>query len=176
MGLYRLGAHVTCTERPKELAALEASIAQQKKQQGKGVLESALELYGYKPQAATGASPASEPNITSITPTAAESGTSGPAAEAAAAAGTAGGGKDEQPAVQQAGGQPKEQGSITTAALEWGEEGFARSPLSTQQLAPFDFIICSELYYVSSRAQSRAVMCSYLGLAVSAWKRYVIAV
>jgi hypothetical protein len=149
MGLYRLGAHVTCTERPKELGRLEASIAQQKASQGKGVLESALELYGRAAQPAAGA--------TGVSPVASNSDAATSATTAAAPATARDGQAQGQAETPQAGGQSQEQGSITTAALEWGEEGFTRSPLSTQQLAPFDFIICSELYYVSG-AEPRAVL------------------
>ncbi|KAL6761652.1 hypothetical protein V8C86DRAFT_2529825 [Haematococcus lacustris] len=53
MGLARLGAHVTCTERPRELSALQASLALQQ-QQTSGVLEAALALYG-RASAATAA-------------------------------------------------------------------------------------------------------------------------
>eukprot|EP00200_Dunaliella_tertiolecta_P003218 CAMPEP_0202347550 /NCGR_PEP_ID=MMETSP1126-20121109/5862_1 /ASSEMBLY_ACC=CAM_ASM_000457 /TAXON_ID=3047 /ORGANISM="Dunaliella tertiolecta, Strain CCMP1320" /LENGTH=128 /DNA_ID=CAMNT_0048939113 /DNA_START=35 /DNA_END=418 /DNA_ORIENTATION=+ len=44
-GLYKLGSHVTCTERPCELAALQASLEQQK-QLRKPPLDAALEHLG----------------------------------------------------------------------------------------------------------------------------------
>jgi hypothetical protein len=49
VGLSHLGAHITCTERPQELAALQASVQRQTAARGSGnvpVLEAALALFG----------------------------------------------------------------------------------------------------------------------------------
>jgi hypothetical protein len=48
MGLYSLGAHVTCTERPQEFDRLTASLAKQK-DSPQPVLESALALLSSAP-------------------------------------------------------------------------------------------------------------------------------
>ncbi|KAF5836911.1 hypothetical protein DUNSADRAFT_5242 [Dunaliella salina] len=103
-GLYKLGCHVTCTERPCELAALQASLEQQK-QLKKPPLDAALEHLGASNSAASSAAD----NSSSDDP---------------------------------------EAGSIQALSMEWGEQGYLNSPLSTQNTGAFDVIICSELYYL----------------------------
>ncbi len=44
-------------------------------------------------------------------------------------------------------GTPPPLGSIKVVELEWGEEAFARSPLSRPDCEPFDVIILAELVY-----------------------------
>mmetsp|Transcript_3816 Transcript_3816/g.6327 ORF Transcript_3816/g.6327 Transcript_3816/m.6327 type:complete len:249 (-) Transcript_3816:42-788(-) len=117
-GLKALGAQVTCTERPQELGALQASLLKQLEAESSnklGVLATALALFD-SPQSGQQqlpTQPATVMSADSIDHTASST-----------------------------------QGSICSCPLEWGEAGHDRSTLSTQALGTFDIIICSELYYI----------------------------
>ncbi len=50
-------------------------------------------------------------------------------------------------ATQEDGGDGRAEGTILACELEWGEEAFARSPLSEEGTPPFDAIILAELVY-----------------------------
>jgi hypothetical protein len=208
LGLAELGAHVTCTERPQELAALQASLAAwgARASQGKAgqhepadgvgagavpqghpdppasnfsgpraidgplhqglgkrqtVLDAALDMIraGHKSAAASSSSAAATVSsmVYKVTGDSRSPITSGDGPHigrgphgtqsAQGSVSAMGGSKGSFRSSVAGGARAQAAGSCEAVALEWGASGYQRSPLSTQQLAPFDIIVCSELYY-----------------------------
>ncbi|GAX76608.1 hypothetical protein CEUSTIGMA_g4054.t1 [Chlamydomonas eustigma] len=124
VGLCRVGALVTCTERPKELIDLTASVQKQLSD-----VRLKLEQQMTAPETCTASSIRIHSKNYDCP-------------------------SDQETSQHLASSSTScSMGSVDAVALEWGEEAFCRSPLAREEVAPFDAIILAEVVYNTSYHQ-----------------------